>query len=84
MPEKVCESKTLLVQQVCPRCNDGIMRYSHKSYDSINSIKVSYVHICDYCGNLEHYDTYYPIQRLIPIEPLREPTEFEKVIIKEV
>lgn len=75
MPEMVCESKTLIVQMLCDKCEDGIMEFTGEALCTYPS---QYIHKCQSCGHTESYFTYYPTKRVIPIEPLRYPTEDEK------
>ena len=72
--ERVAEAKALIVEMICDECKegkmapDGIMLFSDPP---------QYPHKCEKCGYKTNYLFRYPFHRLVPIEPLREPTENE-------
>lgn len=72
--EKVAEAKAIIVKMICDKCKDGIMEYNPKRQELF---QVNYPHICEKCGYEENYPFRYPFHKLVPIEPLREPTENE-------
>lgn len=69
--EKVAEAKVLIVENVCDKCGNGLMK-SHKNI-AFTVYPPQYPHVCENCGHTENYPFSYPYHKLVPIEALREP-----------
>lgn len=76
MGEMVAEVKTLTVEMMCDKCNNGLMK--RDGYIVLSTDPPKYPHKCSNCGNMENYPIVYPYQILVPIEELRERREDEK------
>lgn len=72
--EMVAEAKVLIVNQVCDKCGEGIMKYDAESAQVCH---IGYLHKCNKCGYVKDYPVRYPYQRIVPIEVLREPARRE-------
>lgn len=91
--EKVCDTRTILVQQVCDVCGDGLMTFTGKVVEDAAPISFAsdmfsesqtvayktFEHKCQMCGHTDKFNAIYPINRVLPTESLREPTDEEKV-----
>lgn len=75
MAEMVAEAKTIIVHMVCEKCGKGLMKPNMQLESTVFSL--TYSHECDNCGNVQNYPVCYPYKKLVPIEPLREPTKNE-------
>lgn len=74
--EMAAEAKVLIVNQVCDKCDEGIMEYDR---ESIRVCHVGTTHKCNKCGYVKGYPTMYPYQRIVPIEVMRKPVGKEIV-----
>lgn len=70
--EKVAEAKVLIAENVCDKCGKGRMR--PHGFGELLSYPPQQPHVCENCGHVENYAVVYPYHRLVPVEPLREPT----------
>ena len=70
MAEKVCDAKLIMVFQFCDKCEEGKMI---PTGIVVSTNPPQYEHQCELCGNRSYYSTTYPVQRIIPLEALREP-----------
>lgn len=77
--EMVCNSKTIIVQQVCDACGSGVMVYNGNIIEDVITSAKMFQHECPNCGHKHTFPNVYPINRVLPTESLREPTEDEKV-----
>lgn len=75
MAEMVAEAKTIIVHMVCDKCGKGLMKPNMQLALTVSPLM--YPHKCDNCGDVQNYPVCYPYKKLVPIEPLREPTENE-------
>lgn len=75
MSELVAEVKTIIVHMKCDICGQGIMEQLGDTV--LATYPPKYPHKCNHCGKIENYPVRYPYHRLVPIEPLREPTKEE-------
>lgn len=74
MAEKVCDTKLIMVFQFCDKCEDGQMNPTGKV---LNTYPPYYEHQCELCGEVKYFNTTYPVQRIVPLETLREPRKEE-------
>lgn len=80
---EVCaEVKTIMVEQTCPKCNNGLMKFDI-NVEGTSKLLISEhptcLHTCNNCGFTATYNIQYPYIKHIPIEPfLRELTDDEK------
>lgn len=77
--EMVCNSKTIIVQQVCDTCNNGVMVYNGNIIEDVIASAKMFQHECPVCGYKRTFPNVYPINRVLPVESLREPADDEKV-----
>ena len=75
MSERVAEVKTLTVEMICDKCGNG--RMIRNGNIMLCSNPPQYPHKCNSCGYEENYPFTYPYQKLVPLEPLREPVDNE-------
>lgn len=80
--EMCVDVKTIMVEQTCPECNNGLMKFDidvEGTTKLLISDHPAYLHTCNNCGFTEIYNMKYPYIKNIPIEPfLREMTDDEK------
>lgn len=73
--EKVARVDTLVVDNICDECKEGVMR---PTGEVLQSNPPQYVHKCVKCGHTANYGIAYPTSKYVFTEPFRDPIENEK------